>query len=83
MFWVYILENNKGKFYIGQTSDLDERLRHHNRTDAFDGCFTRKNGPWRLIWSEQHDSRQSAMAREKQIKQMKSAAWIRKHLLSR
>jgi len=82
MFWVYILENSQGKFYIGQTSDLDERLRHHNRTDAFDGCFTRKNGPWRLVWSEEHDSRCSAMAREKQIKQMKSAAWIRKQLLS-
>jgi len=38
------LENAKGKFYIGQTADLEERLRDHNRTDCFDGhlpplCF--------------------------------------------
>ena len=81
MFWVYILENAKGKFYIGQTADLEERLRDHNRTDCFDGHFTRKNRPWRLVWCEQHETRSSAILRERQIKGMKSASWIREHLL--
>ena len=83
MFWVYILENIQGKFYIGQTNDLPARLAHHNRTDAFNGHFTRKNGPWNLIWSEPHNSRRSAMERERQIKGMKSAKWIREHLLQK
>ena len=82
MFWVYVLENSRGKFYVGQTEDLTERLRDHNRTDCFAGHFTRKNGPWRLVWSEQHPSRSSAVRRERQIKRMKSAKWIRLHLLS-
>jgi putative endonuclease len=49
---------------VGQTEDISARLEFHNRTDAFDGHFTRKNGPWELVWSEPHQSRQSAMKRE-------------------
>ena len=61
MFWVYILENAKGGFYIGQTTDLQKRLRDHNRTDCYGGHYTRKNGPWRLVWSEPHETRSSAV----------------------
>ncbi len=62
MFWVYILENPDGIFYIGQTDDLKRRVASHNRTDKIAGKFTRKNGPWILIWSEQHPDRSSADA---------------------
>ncbi len=82
MFWVYILQNPDGKFYVGHTDDLDLRLHSHNRTDRTLGKFTRKNGPWELVWSEGHPTRSSAMARERQIKAMKSAAWIRENLLN-
>src|SRR5262249_40196567 len=82
MVWVYILENPRGKLYVGYTEDLAARLLHHNRTDSFDGHFTRKNGPWKLVWQESHDTRGSAMRREKQIKAMKSAKWIRTELLA-
>jgi len=82
MFYVYVLENPHGKFYVGQTSNIKERLNDHNRTDCFEGHYTRKNGPWRLVWSEEHDSRSSAVQRERQIKRMKSATWIRTHLLA-
>ena len=81
MFWVYILQNPKGRFYIGQTDNLPARLFSHNRTDKVVGKFTRKNGPWELAWSEEHVTRTSAMARERQIKSMKSARWIRETLL--
>jgi putative endonuclease len=82
MFWVYVLENPNGKFYIGQTQNIPARINDHNRTDSFEGHFTRKNGPWKLVWSEAHDSRGSAINRERQIKRMKSARWIREHLLA-
>jgi hypothetical protein len=42
MFWVYILRNPAGKFYIGQTDDLAARLRSHNRPDKTLSKFTRK-----------------------------------------
>ncbi len=81
MFWTYILENAQGKYYVGQTDDLDIRLTNHNRTDRVLGKFTRKNGPWVLVWSEPHSTRSPAMARERQIKSMKSARYIQEHVL--
>jgi putative endonuclease len=82
MFSVYVLQNSEGLFYIGHTSGPLVRLKSHNRTDKVVGKFTRKNGPWELVWSEEHPSRSSAMKRERQIKSMKSARWIREQLLN-
>lgn len=82
MYWVYILQNPDGKFYIGSTDDLEQRLHSHNRTDKVLGKFTRKNGPWDLVWREEHPTRASVMLRERQVKAMKSARWIREVLLN-
>jgi len=82
MNWVYMLQNPVGKFYLGQTDDLPMRLINHNRTDKVEVKFTRKNGPWNLVWSEFHPTRSAAMQRERQIKRMKSARWIRETLLN-
>ena len=82
MFWVYILQNPQGKFYVGQTHDLTARLDSHNDTSSIAGQFTRKNGPWVLVWKEQHPSRAAAMARERDIKAKKSSRWIRENLLN-
>jgi predicted GIY-YIG superfamily endonuclease len=65
MYSVYILQNPQGRFYIGQTQDVVFRLIDHNRTDAYEGKYTRKNGPWELVWQENHSTRPSAMQREK------------------
>ena len=81
IFWVYILENAVGRFYVGSTDDPHRRLDEHN-SDLGEKTFTHKNGPWKLVWVEKHASRSDAMAREKQIKNMKSARWIRENLLN-
>jgi putative endonuclease len=81
MFWTYILQNPGGKFYIGHTDDLQTRVANHNRTDKTGGKFTRKNGPWVLVWSEERSNRSNAMRRERQIKSWKSSARIRSALL--
>jgi putative endonuclease len=80
-YQVYILQNASGRFYVGQTDDLDQRLASHNRTDKTAGKFTRKNGPWSLVWSEPHSTRATARAREREIKAWKSARLIRTRLL--
>ena len=82
MFYVYILENPQGRFYVGQTKDPRRRLDQHNATLAEGATYPRKHGPWRLVWQELHETRCSAMRREKQIKGMKSARWIREKLLT-
>ena len=82
-FWVYILENPQGKFYIGHTDDLERRLTEHNSDEKVGTKYTHKNGPWRPLWTEEHPTRASAVRRERFIKSRKSAAWIRKYLLRR
>ncbi|MCX6953160.1 MAG: GIY-YIG nuclease family protein [Verrucomicrobia bacterium] len=82
MFWVYILQNPAGRFYIGQTDDIDRRLREHNAPQPGFGKYTHKNGPWVLAWKEPHGSRESALRREREIKAWKSSRLIRERLLA-
>ena len=81
MFWVYVLQNPNGRFYIGHTDNLRNRVAIHNRTDKTSGKFTRKNGPWILIWSQEYPDRASAVRREHEIKSWKSARLVRNRLL--
>ena len=81
MYWVYILQNQAGKFYIGHTDNLQSRRANHNRTDKTLGKFTITHGPWAPVWTETQPTRSAAMARERQMKQRKSAHWIRDELL--
>ena len=80
---MYILENARGSFYVGQTEDLARRLSQHNSADRIATKYNHKNGPWEFVRSEEHETRSEAMIRERQIKAMKSARWIRENLLSR
>ena len=82
MFFVYILQNPAGTFYVGHTKDLPRRLESHNDPGPIHGKFTRKNGPWQLVWSEEHATRAAAMERERGIKGRKSARWIREGSLN-
>ena len=81
MFYVYIIRNSAGHFYVGHSKNIETRLANHNRSDKILGKFTRKNGPWTLVWTEEHLDRASAMCREREIKNWKSAHSIRTRLL--
>jgi putative endonuclease len=66
-FYVYLLANRKnGTLYIGMTDDLAKRIWQH-RSGALPG-FTQRYGVKMLVWYEQHESRESAFMRERQIK---------------
>jgi predicted GIY-YIG superfamily endonuclease len=80
-FFVYLLMNANGGFYVGHSDDVARRLTEHNDPER-GSTYTHKHGPWELVWTEAHPDRASAMKREKQIKRMKSAHWIRENLLS-
>jgi predicted GIY-YIG superfamily endonuclease len=79
-FFVYVLENKNGKLYIGQTQDLNKRIKEHNPTDedADLSKFTHKHRPWKLIGSEKFPTRSQAMSREKQLKSWKDPKRVRK-----
>ena len=71
-FYVYIVcSKRNGTLYIGVTSDLIKRIYEH-KNDLVDG-FTKKYGIHRLVWYETHESAESAIIREKQLKKWKRA----------
>ncbi|HHE32637.1 MAG TPA: GIY-YIG nuclease family protein [Chlorobaculum parvum] len=63
----YILANRQnGTLYVGVTSDLPKRVWQH-KNDLGEG-FTRKYQVHKLVWYEQHETMESAINREKQLK---------------
>ena len=71
-FFVYILAGKRnGTLYTGSTDDLSKRIWQH-KNKIFPG-FTAKHSVDRLVWYEAHDTRESALTRERQIKEWKRA----------
>jgi putative endonuclease len=69
-FYVYILASQRnGTLYIGVTSDLIKRTYEH-KEGVVDG-FTKKYKVRTLVYFEQHENAQSAITREKQMKEWK------------
>lgn len=76
MFIVYIIKSeSNGKYYVGFTSDINKRLRHHNNGA---NRSTRKQGPWKLIHSEVYENKIEAWKRERQIKSYKGGEAFKK-----
>jgi len=74
MYFVYILQSEKdGSYYIGHTSDLEERLKRHNEQRS---KYTRSRVPWKLIYKEVSSTRSEAMKREQEIKGKKGREYI-------
>ena len=68
--FVYILQSLKdGKYYIGETTDVEQRLIFHN---AGHQRSTKHRIPFKLILVEQLINRSEALKREKQIKSWKN-----------
>ena len=80
MFYVYALYNETAhKFYIGQTEDLERRIRQHNEHE-FKGFTSRYKGEWKLIYHESTDTRSDALRREKQLKSGNGRVFIKSHI---
>ena len=79
MYYLYILESEStGRYYIGQTDNLERRVSEHN-DPGYTGSRTTKRfkGPWKLVYSEEFETRPEAMSRERKIKSWKSREAIR------
>ena len=69
---VYLLASaERGTLYAGVTSDLIKRV-HEHKTDAVRG-FTKEHRVHTLVWFEMHETMESAILREKAIKEWKRA----------
>ena len=70
MFCVYMMANKiNGTIYTGVTSNLLQRVYQHKHNMA-DG-FTKKYGCKILVWYEIHEGAESAIIKEKQMKDWK------------
>jgi putative endonuclease len=69
-FYVYILCNKRnGTLYTGITSNLVKRIYEH-KNNLIEG-FSQKYNIHSLVWYELHDTAETAITREKQIKTWK------------
>ena len=67
--YVYILQSLKdGRYYIGETSNVEERLKFHNSGRQ---RSTKNRIPFRIVLTEEYPDREEALKREKQIKSWK------------
>jgi putative endonuclease len=64
---VYILASKRnGTLYVGVTSDLVKRVWEH-KNNMMEG-FTKQYNVHELVWYELHESMESAIVREKRLK---------------
>jgi predicted GIY-YIG superfamily endonuclease len=72
MFWVYILQCSDNSFYTGHTDDLEKRINEHIY-GLVPSCYTYNRRPIKLLFSQEFNTREEALASEQQIK-----GWSRK-----
>ena len=75
MHFCYIIHSkNLDKFYVGETSDFEQRIKFHN--SGFSE-FTSKANDWQIYLLISCKNREIARKLEKHIKSMKSKNYIR------
>ena len=75
-YYFYILRSELlDKFYIGHTSNLNERLKRHICNHK---GFTAKAKDWIIVYTEEFPSKILAYRREREVKAWKSKARILK-----
>jgi len=76
MYYVYILKSeSNGKYYIGYTSNLNQRISNHN---SGKNVSTKPGIPWKIMYSEKFEDKKLAWLRERQIKSYKGGEAFKK-----
>jgi len=66
-YWIYILVSGSGNaVYIGVTNNIERRIWEHRNGQGSE--FAKKYRATRLVYSEEYDNPNDAIAREKQLK---------------
>lgn len=73
--YTYILECADGSLYTGWTNHLEERLKAHNAGTG--AKYTKTRRPVKLVYFESFETKQEAMKREYQIKQLPRKAKLK------
>ena len=73
MFWIYVLKTSGNTLYIGQTNNLDKRLKEHREKSARSAKYIKYFDSFELVYSEKFKTRSEAMRREAQLKKLTRA----------
>ena len=76
MYYLYIIKSQCGRFYIGSTDNLENRLRQHN-SKQFKG-WTNRYDNWSLVYKESFNTRTEVLKREKVVKALKGGNEFKK-----
>ena len=68
-WYLYVLRCSDQSLYTGVTTDLDRRLREHNKTKR-GAKYTRSRRPVNLVWSKEYPNRSAAQSAEYQFKKL-------------
>ncbi len=68
-FLIYILRTSSNTLYIGQTNNLEKRLREHKNKNSKSARYIRCFDSFELVYTEEFVTRREAMKREWQLKQ--------------
>ncbi len=66
--YAYMVECSDGTLYTGYTNDLEKRIKSHNSGRG--AKYTRSRLPVKLVYFEEHETKEEAMRREWQIKHL-------------
>jgi len=66
MYFVYIIECKDGSLYTGITTNVDRRFSEHKNGRG--GRYTNSKEVSKIVYTEEHPDRSSALKREAQIK---------------
>jgi putative endonuclease len=82
VYHVYVIYNRQHqKVYIGQTVDLNKRLKEHNDITNDKHVYTKRFGSgWELIYSEPFSSRTEALKREKQLESYQGRLFVKRFI---
>lgn len=72
-YYVYILRTSSNTLYIGQTNNLEKRLKEHKSKNSKSAKYIKCFLSFELVYSEKYSSRAEAMQREWQLKKWTKA----------
>lgn len=67
-FTVYILRTSSNTLYIGQTNNLEKRLKEHESKTTKSAKYMKYFSSFELVYIESYSTRSEAMKREWQLK---------------
>lgn len=67
-YTVYILRTSANTLYIGQTNNLDKRIKEHQNKTSKSAKYIKYFQSFQLVYSDEYPTRLEAMRREYQLK---------------